>query len=47
MVAREQWTPVREDADKLAFKNVRLHMSFREIGKAKALERSFKEEARC
>jgi hypothetical protein len=47
MVAREQWTRVRENADKLAFDNVRLHMSFREIGKAKALERSFKEEARA
>ena len=47
MVAGERWTPVGENADKLAFGNVRLHMSFRKIGKAKALERSFQEEARA
>ena len=47
MVAGEWGTPVGKNADKLVPGNVRLHMSFREIGEAQALERPFQEEARA
>jgi hypothetical protein len=39
MIAGEWGTPVGKNTDKLALRKVRLHMSFREIGEAKALER--------
>ena len=45
MIAGEWGTPVGKNTDKLALRKVRLHMSFREIGEAKALERPFQEEA--
>ena len=47
MVAGEWGTPVGKNADKLVPGNVRLHMSFRKIGEAQALERPFQEEARA
>src|SRR6185437_11542977 len=45
VVARERWTPVGENADKPTARSVRLNMSLREVGKAKALERSVEEKA--
>src|SRR5215469_13690690 len=40
MVAGERGAPVGKNANKLAFRDIWLHMSFREVGKAQALERS-------
>ena len=47
MVTGKWSAPVGKNADELAIGDERLHVSFREIGKAKTLKRAFQEKARA
>ena len=47
MVTGKWSAPVGKNADELAIGDEALHVSFREIGKAKTLKRAFQEKARA